>query len=183
MLLYIIGEVTSYKKVTLRTIILWGCLGSSVSWGFNSWFQLRLWSLGGGIQPCVGLCAEHGGCLGFSLSPSVPFPCLHACSLSQNKQTKTRLYYNLLSYLFNVRLLSYYTLKVLAFLFSSFNLLYLFTMTYYKYLCSMYLQIYSIPREVLNTYLVITWILCFCIIFNMGSKMFSILFGIICEYL
>jgi len=53
----------------------------------DSWFQVRSWSPGHEIKPCVGLCVGRGAWLRFSLSlcPSSP-----SCSLSlkQNKQTK-----------------------------------------------------------------------------------------------
>ena len=49
-----------------------GCLDGSVGWASDSWFgsghDLSVCE----IQPCIGLHAEHGTCLGFSLSPSVP---------------------------------------------------------------------------------------------------------------
>ena len=67
-----------------------GCLGGSVSWASNSWFQLRPWSWGCGMELCVRVChAERGACLGFPFS--LPLPISRTCqrayslSLSQNK--------------------------------------------------------------------------------------------------
>lgn len=36
----------------------WGCLGSSVGWVTDSWFQLRAWSRGPGIGTCIWLHAQ-----------------------------------------------------------------------------------------------------------------------------
>ena len=48
------------------------CLGGSVRWASDSWFQFRLWTQDHGIEPCVQLHAECWACLRFpvSLCPS-----------------------------------------------------------------------------------------------------------------
>ena len=48
-----------------------GGLGGWIGWASESWFQLRSWSQGCGIEFRVGLCTDHGACLGFSLSLSL----------------------------------------------------------------------------------------------------------------
>ena len=45
------------------------------------WLQLRSWSQGPGIKPCIGLCAQQGVCLRVSLPLPLP-PLVHAFSLS-----------------------------------------------------------------------------------------------------
>ncbi|XP_044903900.1 uncharacterized protein LOC109495344 [Felis catus] len=44
-----------------------------------------------GIEPCVGLCAQHGDCLGFSLSLSLPLPLTPAHALSKKKKKKKKM--------------------------------------------------------------------------------------------
>ena len=59
----------------------------------SSWFWLRSWSQCRGIEPCIGLHAENGACLRFSLSLSLPLSLafVHSLSLSlsQNKWINT----------------------------------------------------------------------------------------------
>ena len=64
-----------------------GCLGGSVCWASGPWYRLRLWSRSCGIEPHVGLCAEHGVCSEFSLSLSLrPSPAgVLSLSLSLSK--------------------------------------------------------------------------------------------------
>ena len=49
-----------------------------------AWFQLRSWSQGCETKLWVGLCAQQGACLRFSLSLYLP----HACSLSLSLKTE-----------------------------------------------------------------------------------------------
>ena len=51
-----------------------GRLGSSVGWASHSWFWLRSWSQGCGMEPHAGC----GVCLRFSLPHSLPLP--HWCA-------------------------------------------------------------------------------------------------------
>ena len=51
--------------------LFWGHLGGSVDWASGSWFWLRSWSQGRGIEPSVRLHVECGAC---SLSFSCPSP-------------------------------------------------------------------------------------------------------------
>ena len=64
-----------------------GHIGGSVSSASDSQYLLRLWSQGCEIEPCFGLCTEHGPYLGFSppSSPSSSF----FLSLFLSKQAKT----------------------------------------------------------------------------------------------
>ena len=58
-----------------------GHLGGSVGYASDSWFRLRSWSHGPWAQaPHQALHWQHGACLGFSLSLSLPL--LYSCSLS-----------------------------------------------------------------------------------------------------
>ena len=84
--------------IMLSDLLILGHLGDSVSWVPPSWFWLRSWSKGHGIEHYVGCCTEHGACLRFSLS-SCSFPaCVRACacahtpslSLSQIKNNKSK---------------------------------------------------------------------------------------------
>ena len=53
------------------------------SWASESWFPLRSWYQGCGIEPCVRLHAKLGACLRYSLPPlSLPLPHSHAHILS-----------------------------------------------------------------------------------------------------
>ena len=61
------------------------CVGAS-GWHsqlcINSWFQLRSWTQGPEIEPHIGLCAQHGISLGFSLLLSLLNPSTLACLLA-----------------------------------------------------------------------------------------------------
>lgn len=75
------------SMTTNRTIKGHLHLGGSVSWASDSWFQFRSWSQGHEMQPHVQLCARHGACLRFSLSPSaLPTHTHHSYSLSKKKK-------------------------------------------------------------------------------------------------
>ena len=78
------------SHIFTKKFIFEGHLGGSVSWASNSWLQLRSWSQGCGIEPCVGLWAEHGACLRFSL----PLPLTPALSKITKKLNKKILFEN-----------------------------------------------------------------------------------------
>ena len=59
-----------------------GHLSGSVGWASDSWFQLRSWSQGRGIEPRIGLHTECRACLSFSLSFPLSLPPTHTLSLS-----------------------------------------------------------------------------------------------------
>lgn len=79
------NERACFKKIIIIQIP--GHLGGSVCWVSDSWFWLRSWSQGWEIQPCVGLCTEHGVCLRFFFPHSLPFS-HHALSLSKKNKNK-----------------------------------------------------------------------------------------------
>ena len=55
---------------------VFGHLRGSVNRASDSWFQLRSWSQGCGIKPCIRFCTEHEACLKFSFSlPSSQLTC------------------------------------------------------------------------------------------------------------
>ena len=68
-----------------------GCLGGLVSWASDSWFWLRLWSQGYGIEPHIPLCAEHGATWDFlSLLLSLCLSPLLVLSLSLSLKIKKK---------------------------------------------------------------------------------------------
>lgn len=65
------------------------CLSGLVSWGADSWLQLRLWSKGPRTEPWIRLRAQQGFCLRIlSLSPFAP-PLTHAFSPSPKEINKS----------------------------------------------------------------------------------------------
>ena len=82
------GEATTvFKNVNVL-----GCLGSSVGWALDSWFQVRSWSQGHGIKPCV--TTGCGSSLLGILSPfhSAPPQLANVCAISQKKKKKKKIY-------------------------------------------------------------------------------------------
>ena len=68
------GESRPFKEISQ------GASCGSVGWVSNSWFALRSWSQGRGIEPWLRLHAEREACLRFSFS--LPLPFSPTCDLS-----------------------------------------------------------------------------------------------------
>ena len=64
-------DTKAYMLSSFIYMKLEGHLGGSVGWVSNSWFQLRSWSQGCGIEPRIRQCTECGACLRFSPSLSL----------------------------------------------------------------------------------------------------------------
>ena len=63
-----------------KSEIMLGHLDGEVCWASDSWFQLRLWSQGSEIQPCVRLCTQAESAWDSLLFTFCPSP---LCSLSK----------------------------------------------------------------------------------------------------
>ena len=89
-------EKIESNECSFKTRESMGCLGGSVGWASNSWFQLRSWYQGHRIETHVGLCAKCGACLGFFLCLPLPHSPAYAhaytlsLSLSQKNLNKIR---------------------------------------------------------------------------------------------
>ena len=82
------------EKNQRRIYKIWKIYGAPrwLGWVSNSWFQLRSWSHGHGIQLCVGFHTERGACLRLSLPLALSPTCSLSLSpsLSRTKQHKTK---------------------------------------------------------------------------------------------